>query len=280
MQKEGYAEATFTRRARLLATLAKRGANLYDPESVKTTLAKQQSWSPKTKELGAEAYTCYLKMLGGTWKPPKYMAVRKLPFIPTEAEIDQLIAGCNKKTATFLQLLKETGVRSGEAWVLKWVDLDFENKSVRVTPEKGGEPRLLKMSDRLASMLNNLPNDQSQVFKGSQEHFRRTYRTQRKREAYKLKNERIDEITFHTFRHWKATTEFAKTKNILHVMQLLGHKNIQNTLVYTHLVNFESDEFHTAVADNLDKACKLVEAGFEYVTGDYDDGGKIFRKRK
>jgi len=28
------------------------------------------------------------------------------------------------------------------------------------------------------------------------------------------------------------------------------------------------------------KAVKLVEVGFEYVTGDYDDGGKIFRKRK
>lgn len=74
--------------------------------------------------------------------------------------------------------------------------------------------------------------------------------------------------------------EFAKTKNILHVMQLLGHKNIQNTLVYTHLVNFENDEFHTAVADDVEKARKLIEAGFEYVTGDYDDGGKIFRKRK
>jgi len=73
--------------------------------------------------------------------------------------------------------------------------------------------------------------------------------------------------------------EYAKTKNILHVMQLLGHKNIQNTLVYTHLVNFENDEFHTAVADNVEKACKLVEAGFEYVTGEYNDGGKIFRKQ-
>jgi hypothetical protein len=63
-------------------------------------------------------------------------------------------------------------------------------------------------------------------------------------------------------------------------MQLLGHKNIQNTLVYTHLLNFENDEFHTAVAENVEKARNLIEAGFEYVTGEYDDGGKIFRKRK
>lgn len=50
------------------------------------------------------------------WEPPpKTRVERKLPFIPTEAEIDQLIAGMGKKTATFLQVLKDTGARSAEA---------------------------------------------------------------------------------------------------------------------------------------------------------------------
>ena len=280
LQKEGFAENTITRRIRHLTTLAKRGANLLDPDSIKETIAKQQKWKLKTKELAVEAYSCFLKMTGGTWKPPRYKAPRTLPFIPTEKELDQLIADTNKKTATFLQLLKETGARSGEVWMLKWVDLDLEGKTIRITPEKGGNPRSLKMSDRLLAMLNSLPKDQLEVFKGSAEHFRRTYRAQRKRTAYKLKSERIAKITFHTFRHWKATMEYHKTKNIPHVMQLLGHKNIQNTLVYTHLVNFESDEFHTAVADSVEKTCKLIEAGFEYVTGEYNDGGKNFRKPK
>jgi hypothetical protein len=40
------------------------------------------------------------------------------------------------------------------------------------------------------------------------------------------------------------------------------------------------DEFHSAVATTVEDVCKLVEAGFEYVTGEYDDGGKILRKRK
>jgi integrase/predicted RNA-binding Zn-ribbon protein involved in translation (DUF1610 family) len=279
MRKQGYADSTISRRIRLLTTLAKRGAEMLDPESVKTVLAKQ-NWAIKTKALAVDAYTGFLKMHGGVWQPPKYKPVRKLPFIPTEKEIDELVAACNKKTATFLQLLKETGVRSGEAWMLKWIDFDFEGKTVRITPEKGGEPRLLKISDRLIAMLNNLSKDHSEVFTGSLKHFRRTYRAQRKRATYKLKNKRTDEITFHTFRHWKATMEYAKTKDILHVMQLLGHKNIQNTLKYTQLVNFESDEFHTAVAQNVEKACKLIEAGFEFVTGEYGDGGKIFRKRK
>ncbi len=72
--------------------------------------------------------------------------------------------------------------------------------------------------------------------------------------------------------------EYHRTKDILHVMQLLGHKNINNTLIYTQVINFESDEFHIRVAKNLGEDKELVEAGFEYVTE--RDGAKIYRKRK
>jgi integrase len=51
--------------------------------------------------------------------------------------------------------------------------------------------------------------------------------------ATKLQNPRLLRITFHTFRHWKATMEYNRTKDILYVMKLLGHRCIKNTLVYT-----------------------------------------------
>jgi integrase len=86
------------------------------------------------------------------------------------------------------------------------------------------------------------------------------------------------QISFHTFRHWKATMEYHKTKDILHVMQLLGHKNIKNTLVYTQLINFKDDEYTAKVAKNEKEICELIESGFEYVC-DYNNF-KIFRKRK
>lgn len=41
-----------------------------------------------------------------------------------------------------------------------------------------------------------------------------------------------------------------------------------------------AEEFYVKVAHNTEEACELVGAGFEYVTGEYNDGGKIFRKRK
>jgi hypothetical protein len=72
---------------------------------------------------------------------------------------------------------------------------------------------------------------------------------------------------------------YYKTKDILLVKEKLGHRNINNTLVYTHLVNFsENEEYHSATAKNLQEACKLIEEGFEYVTE--MDSVKLFRKRK
>jgi len=280
MKKEGFAESTITRRVRLLKTLSKRGADLLDPESVKLTIARQEGWNSTTKEHAVTAYTSFLKMLGGTWKPPKYNRVRKLPFIPTEQEVNELIAGCNRKTSAFLKLLKETGMRSGEAWNLEWTDFNFENGTVSITPEKGSDPRVLGISIELIAMLKALPKTSHKVFPGSLRHFGRSFRRQRKRIAHKLQNPRVNRITFHSLRHWKATMEYHRTKDILHVKQLLGHKSINSTLMYTQLVNFKEDEFHVRIAKNVKEACELVEAGFEYVTGEYEDGGKIFRKRK
>ncbi|MDH5374208.1 MAG: hypothetical protein OEZ21_01865 [Candidatus Bathyarchaeota archaeon] len=42
----------------------------------------------------------------------------------------------------------------------------------------------------------------------------------------------------------------------------------------------KSDEYHVKVAYNTQEAIRLLEVGFEYVTGEYHDEGKIFRKRK
>jgi hypothetical protein len=71
---------------------------------------------------------------------------------------------------------------------------------------------------------------------------------------------------------------YHKSKLILLVKAKLGHKNINNTLIYTHLVNFSEDEYETATASTVEEACKLIEVGYEYITE--MEGVKIFRKRK
>ena len=106
-----------------------------------------------------------------------------------------------------------------------------------------------------------------------------TFKRNRKRVAYKLGNPRILKISFHTLRHWKATMEYHRTKDILHVMQMLGHRNIKNTLIYTQLINNEGDdEYICKAAKTVEQAAELIEAGFEYVCE--IDGVKLFRKRK
>ena len=162
--------------------------------------------------------------------------------------------------------------------MLKWVDFDFENKTVNITLEKGSEHRQLKISPQLISMLNSLPKKKEAPFACSSRHFTRYFRDQRANIANKLKNERIRQIHFHTLRHWKATMEYHKTRDILHVMKMLGHRNIQNTLLYTQLISFENDEYHSATAKKVEEAQKLIEAGFEY-TCEFGDV-KIFRRRK
>jgi hypothetical protein len=72
--------------------------------------------------------------------------------------------------------------------------------------------------------------------------------------------------------------EYRKTRDILHVKEILGHKSLNNTMLYTQLISFKDDDFTAAVAHSEEEACKLIEAGFEYVC-EFSQN-KIFRKRK
>ena len=111
------------------------------------------------------------------------------------------------------------------------------------------------------------------------DHLSETIRRHRNKVANRLGNQKLKRITLKTLRHWKATTEYHKTKDLLYVKQLLGHKSIHNTLIYTHLIEFEdNDDFVVKIANSLDEFTEFLEKGFQYVS-DYEDK-KILRKRK
>jgi len=284
MKKQGYSKATIKCYSDILKSLLRRGANLYDPEDVKKVIAMQEKWGNSRKSNAVKAYDLFLKMLGMTWKKPRYKPVRRIPFIPSEKEIDELIAGCSKQMAAFLQVLKETAARRGEAFNLKWSDVDFVNKTIRITPLKGSEARIFKMSDKLVRMLKSLPKNLDDpetriwIYKNTF-YLDKQFRRQRKKVADKVGNPRLLRIHFHTLRHWKATFEYARTKDILYVQKLLGHKRLENTLLYTQLVNLpQNEEYVCKAAKNVKEAQKLIEAGFEFVTK--INGVSLFRKLK
>jgi site-specific recombinase XerC len=125
--------------------------------------------------------------------------------------------------------------------------------------------KLLKISaraDNLIAMFSWLPQDSDKVFRTSLRAARASFNRQRNSAAVKLSNPRILQIHFHTFRHWRAKMEYHRTKDILGVKQLLGNKSLAKTLIYTQLVEFESDgKYCTATADTVEEAQKLIEIG-------------------
>lgn len=155
MKINGYADATINLSWSILEILIKRGADLTKPKTVKKVIS-EQNWSDNRRRNVINAYSQLLKYLGLTWKEPICNVTRKLPFIPTTEEVKDLIAGCSVPVATFLQLLFETAMRSGEAIKLKWIDVDFERRIISCnSPEKGSEARIFnKISGKLLSMLN------------------------------------------------------------------------------------------------------------------------------
>jgi len=278
LKKQGYRKSTIESKVNRIERLVRIGANLFDPENVKELIAND-NWKDNYKAGLVSAYNTFVEMVGLTWKPPCYKPVQKLPFVPHEKEIDALIAGCGKKVATSLQLLKETGMQIGETWNLEWTDIDEENRTVTCTPEKHGTPRQFRVSKKLITMLNALPHINIKIF-GNTNMIAHgiNFRYQRKRLAKKLQNPRLLKISFHSLRHWKATTEYHRTKDILHVKEMLGHRRISSTLIYTHLVQFESDDYYVKTAKTLKEACELAEAGFTYFTE--IQGVQVFRKPK
>lgn len=282
LRNDGRKPSTINNYKKALKHLIKHGANLFDPENTKEILSKSKI-KPRTKKCNYVPILSYwFDFLGINWKPPKYSGETEIPYLPSEKEIDDLIAACGKKVATYLQLLKDTGARCGEISRLKWTSIDFQKRVVRISAEKGSNSRILPISQKSISMLNNLPGDKEKIFVNA-EHMRSNFYVQRKRVAKKLGNPRLLQIHFHTLRHWKATIEQHRTKDPWYVKEILGHKSIQSTEVYIHIEkqtyqNGANDEFIVKVAKTRKEITSMIEANFEYVMT--KDDLAYFRKRK
>jgi integrase len=282
MQKQGYKPPTTRGAVNSLKSIDKK-VSLRDIQGVLSYLARIHVSEARKENLSNHLERFY-KWKGIPFTKPRYTRINKLPLIPTENEVDQLIGGVGKKTAAFLQLLKECGCRSGEAYAIKWVDIDTERSVLNIIPEKGSNPRQLRISTRLITMLNALPHKWNFIFHSpevdagiSQDHFRRIFDRQRMKVAEKLENPRIRLISFKTLRHFRATMFYHQTRDIPATMQMLGHRNIRNTLVYTHVIDWKSDEFISKVATNQKEISELIEGGFEFVL--QKDALAYFRKR-
>ena len=280
MKQNQLAEATIEPTGRRLRHIAKY-ANLNKPEEVTNFLANKKGKNSYIEAI-AFAYLRYVKYNGLEWKMPKIRRTSQPPYVPTTEELTILISNSGRKYSLILSLLKDGGFRpiEIERMTLRWLDLN--RGTVNVETAKYGNGRTLKLKENTLAMLNeylaknNFKLNERIFPKGKT--IRRVFIGIRHRTAEKLKKPELNKITLYSFRHYFATMLYHKTKDILHVKQQLGPKRLENTLIYTHLIDFQEDEYHVRTAKTIDEACKLVEAGFEYITE--MEGVKVFRKRK
>jgi integrase len=182
--------------------------------------------------------------------------------------------------AAYLQTLKETFADPGEVLRLRWIDKNDKARIITINhPVKGHNPRQLKVSSKLIAMLNALPKKSKLIFPTTYQSMRTCFGLVRKRAAQTLQNPRLLEISFTTFRHWGGTMiAHYSHGNVLTVKKLLGHKRIENTMKYIHMVHFKDDEFEVATATTVEEIKQLVAVGFEKI--DEMKGIHVFRRPK
>jgi integrase len=268
LEKEAYSvESDYVDKVKHLAVI---GANLRDPEHVKTIIGQMQRKDGQktkngTKMLHCYAYDAFAKMLKLSWDIPTYRQEDHDPFVPDETELDALINSAKSKLlATFLQTLKETFADPGEALRIKWLDIDTNNKAISIRyPVKNHSPRTLQVSNRLLSMIEALPKKDDRVFPTSYATMLRRFVTMRKRTADIHQNPRLLAVDFTAFRTWAGTMIAYHTNgNVLTVKKLLGHKQVKNTMKYIGRIEFKDNDFETTSATTLEEILRLGKEGW------------------
>jgi integrase len=270
----------FTRKA--LTFLAKH-ASLSEPESVKHFIAQHEVSDGYKRNL-CIAYNKFCKYYKIKWEMPLYLQEAKNITLPTKEKLLMLIAEAGKVLSLKLSISMETGLRPVELCRLKVKNIDLEHKVINPTTAKRGNPRTLPISESLKQKLqehiirkNLNPNDL--LFKGTDpDHYGKQYRHLRNKLAEKLKDPSIRTIRLYDFRHYFCTKKLNDIGNPYTVMVLMGHKKLETTQRYMHLLNFNDDEWNCVGASTAKEATKLIEAGFQYVTT--IEGIQLFKKRK
>ena len=281
LRKRGYSDSYLTTMVRALKKIAKH-VNLDNPNEVLDYIARKKAMDSYKANL-CDFYKHYADYYGIPFTKPKYRRDHKLPYIPTKEELNIIISHASKKYALIYSIMMDTGIRPVEVGNIKLKDIDLEKGTISIYSAKHGNPRMVKVSSKTLAMLKEYITNKNfdlddRLFPHSAV-ISNTFGRLRTSLARKLKNPRLKKIRLYDFRHYYATNLYHETKDILLVKEMLGHRNIRNTLIYTHLVKIDTeDKYYSATAKTVEEAQKLIEQGFEYVTD--IDGIKLFRKRK
>ncbi len=199
----------------------------------------------------------FIKLDGGTTvnfdKIPRPRRPKTLPKVMSKGEVVKLLSQVsNKKHIMMLYFAYGSGLRSGEIIKLKCHDVDFENRRIWVRSGKGNKDRIVPMASTIVAILKTYIQEYKPtywLFEGQKKGT--PYSTsslslifRRARKDAKL----TQRFTLHSLRHSYATHLMDSGTDLRLIKELLGHKDIKTTLIYTHV----SDQSLQKIVSPLD----------------------------
>lgn len=158
----------------------------------------------------------------------------------------------NVRDKAILEVLFSTGLRVSELTKLDRDQINFKRKEFGVIG-KGRRPRVVFLSDSAALWLKKYIDERTDSDKAlfirysgkKSETLRLTARSvQRLVEKYVKKARLPIKITPHGLRHSFATDLLTGGADLRAIQELLGHKNVSTTQVYTHITNPQLKQIH------------------------------------
>ncbi|HSX48858.1 MAG TPA: site-specific tyrosine recombinase/integron integrase [Candidatus Saccharimonadales bacterium] len=189
---------------------------------------------------------------------------RQVKFLNTE-QVERLLNAPSlssiqgKRDKAILEVLFSTGLRVSELVKLDTDKVDLDHKEFGIVG-KGGKARVVFLSDRAADWLNIYLKARDDNYKPlfirhkvkkdislPDEKMRLTVRSvQRLVKKYAHKIKLPVEATPHVLRHSFATDLLIAGADMRSVQEMLGHKNISTTQIYTHVTNKQMKDVHSA----------------------------------
>lgn len=185
---------------------------------------------------------------------------REIRFLPSE-DLERLFQAVNirrlagVRDRTIMEVLFSTGLRVSELSGLNRDQINVERGEFSVIG-KGGKARVVFLSRRAIEWLNKyiaLRKDESSAvfirYKGkkakSPNELRLSPRQiERMIENYRRRAGITRKVTPHVLRHSFATDLLTHGADLRSVQEMLGHKNIATTQIYTHVTNLHLKEIH------------------------------------
>ncbi|MBI4215170.1 MAG: tyrosine-type recombinase/integrase [Parcubacteria group bacterium] len=161
-----------------------------------------------------------------------------------------------KRDKAIIETLFSTGLRVSELVKLKKEDINLERGEFPVRG-KGGKMRIVFLSERTIKAIKNyfdnrqdfseyafIRHDKADTEKNGQQAFLSTRSVQRLIDKYRKTAGIVQEISPHTLRHSFATDLLINGADLRSVQELLGHRSITTTQIYTHITNKQLKQVH------------------------------------